>query len=203
MDYGMIKTAADKLHMSSQMKQRIVRNCKAEISPKMEEKAMNQNKNWRKPAAVLAALAICLTLSVTALAATGVMDGFFRDITDYRGAVVGISYEQATDEINMSASVNGNELTVRATFSIPQESPYREAENLGIAAYRIVDAGGKVVKEGAGEPVKVSNGQAAILIPMEGVDSGDYKLIVTAFVTEKKADQPLNLNGYWECDFTK
>ena len=164
---------------------------------------MKHRNNVRKPVAVMAALAICLTLSVTVLATTGIGRGFFRDITNWQGAIVGTSYEQATDEISMCVAVSGNELTVLATFSIPQEFPYREAEKLGIAAYRIVDANGRAVKEGAAEATKVVNGQAAILIPMEGIDSGDYNLIVTAFVAEKKAEQPLNLNGYWACAFTK
>ena len=164
---------------------------------------MKHRNNVRKPVAVLAALAICLTLSVTVLATTGIGQGFFRDITNWQGAIVGTSYEQASDEISMCVAVNGNELTVRATFSIPQEFPYREIEKLGIAACRIVDVNGKTVKEGTAEATEVISGQAAILIPMEDIDSGDYKLIVTAFVAEKKAEQPLNLNGHWECEFTK
>ena len=159
--------------------------------------------HFRKLAVIAAVLVVCLSLTVAAMAVPSTRKGFFRDITDWRGAVVGTSYEQATDEINMSVTVNGNELAVRATFSIPQEFPYRAAEKLGIAAYRIVDGNGRTVKEGTAESTKVANGQTVILIPMEGIDSGDYKLIVTAFVTEKKAEQPLNLNGYWEAVFTK
>ena len=104
----------------------------------------------------------------------------------------------------MSVTVNGDELTVVATFAIPQEFPYREVEKLGIAAYQILDADGKVVKEGTtSESSEIVNGQAAVRIPLGGIPGGSYKLIVTAFVAEKKAEQPLNLNGRWECDFTK
>ena len=35
------------------------------------------------------------------------------------------------------------------------------------------------------------------------VASGSYTLLVTAFVSEKKADQPLKISGSWECAFTK
>lgn len=167
---------------------------------------MKTNRNntfFRKPAALFVAVALCLSLSVTALATTGVLTGYFRDITNWNGAVVGTAYEQATDEINMSVTVNGGELTALATFSIPREFPYREIEKLGIAAYRIVDANGKIVKEGAAESTEVINGQTAVSIKLDDIDSGSYKLIVTAFVGEKKAEQPLNLNGNWECAFTK
>lgn len=167
---------------------------------------MNNRKNnsfFRKPAAVFAVLAVCLSLSVTALAATGVLQGFFRDITNYSGAIIGTSYEQASDEINMDVTVNGDEMTVRATFADPQMAPYVYAERLGIAQYRIVDGNGKIVKEGSVESTEVINGQAAVSINLNDVDDGSYRLIVTAFVSEKKADQPLNINGNWECEFSK
>jgi hypothetical protein len=59
------------------------------------------------------------------------------------------------------------------------------------------------VAEGAAESTEIVNGQAAVNIKLDGIDRGSYKLIVTAFVTEKKADQPLNISGAWECAFTK
>ena len=206
MDYRKLKNAAKSITMPEEMKARIAKNCKVQIRNTMEEHTMKTNKNRffaRKPAAVFAALAICLSLSVTALASTGVLQGYFRDITNWQGAIVGLSYEQATDEIGMEVTVNGNELTALVTFFNPQDLPCRETEKLGIAAYRIVDANGDVVKEGTAESTEVVNGQAAVSIKLDDIDSGSYKLIVTAFVSEKKADQPLNINGNWECAFNK
>lgn len=206
MNYEELKSAAETITMPEEMKHRIVRNCKAQISTSRKETVMKNSKNisfFRKPAAVFAILAICLSLSVTAIAASGVLKGYFRDITNWQGAVVGISYEQATDEIRMDVTVNRNELTVLATFANPQMMPYKYTEKLGIAAYQIVDANGKAVKEGAANSVEVVNGQAAVSIRLDDIDSGSYKLVVTAFVSEKKADQPLNINGNWECIFSK
>lgn len=206
MEFENLKSAAKEITMPEEMKRRIAHNCKKQIVNTMEEHTMNNRKNnsfFRKPAAVFAALAVCISLSVTALAATGVRQGFFRDITNYSGAIVGTSYEQATDEINMDVTVNGNELTVLAIFADPQIAPYVYAEQLGIAQYRIVDGNGKEVKEGSTDSAEVVNGQAAVNIKLDDISSGNYKLIVTAFVSEKKADQPLNINGNWECEFTK
>ena len=206
MEFENLKSAAKEITMPEEMKRRIAHNCKKQIVNTMEEHTMNNRKNnsfFRKPAAVFAALAVCISLSVTALAATGVLQGFFRDITNYSGAIVGTSYEQATDEINMDVTVNGNELTVLATFADPQIAPYVYAEQLGIAQYRIVDGNGKEVKEGSTDSAEVVNGQAAVNIELDDISSGNYKLIVTAFVSEKKADQPLNINGNWECEFFK
>lgn len=206
MAYEKLKSAAETITMPEEVKRRIVRNCKTQISNSRKEIIMKTNKNstfFSKPAAVFVAVALCLSLSVTALAATGVQQGFFQDITNWQGAVVGTSYEQATDEISMDVTVNGNELTALATFANPQMAPYSEAEKLGIASYQIVDTNGKVVAAAAAESTKIVNGQAAVSIQLDGMDSGSYKLVVTAFVAEKKADQPLNISGTWECAFIK
>ena len=206
MNYEMLKTAAANIRMPEERKYRVIQNCKKEIINNKENFHIKKNtvtSHIRKPAALLAAIVICLSLSVTAFATTGQLQGFFRDITNFRGAVVGTSYEQATNEIDMSATASENTLIVLATFADPQMMPYSEAEKLGIAAYKIVNANGKVVMEGTAESTKIVNGRAAITIPLDGVDSGSYKLVITAFVMEKKADQPLNLNGTWECAFEK
>ena len=206
MEFGNLKSAAQEITMLEEMKRRIAHNCK-QIETTMEEHNMNNRKNtsfFRKPAAVFVALAVCLSLSVTALAATGVLQGFFRDITNHSGAIVGTSYEQATDEIDMDITVDGDELTVLATFVDPNKFPYRESQLLGIADYRIMDAEGNVVQEGATDKfTPVANGQASIVLELNELATGSYKLIVTAFVSEKKADQPLNISGTWECEFTK
>ena len=207
MEYENLKNAAKEITMPEEMKRRIAHNCKKQLVNTMEEHTMNHRKNvsfFKKPAAVFAALVICLSLSVTALAATGVLQGFFRDITNHSGAIVGTSYEQATDEIAVDVTVNGNELTVLTTFVNPDKFPYREAELLGIVDYQIVDADGKVVQDGnTDKSTPVVNGQAPIVIELDDLEAGAYKLIVNTLVSEKKADQPLNISGRWECEFTK
>lgn len=199
MELENLKSAAEKITMSEDRKRRILHN----IETIGEEYTMYNRKNMKKPGAVFAALAICLSLSVTALASTDALQGFFRDITSFSGAIVGTSYEQATDEIRMTATVKGDELTVRAAFLEPDAFPYRETEQLGIGEYRILDADGKVLQKGAADPVPVVNGQAAIVIGLKDLETGSYTLSVSAFVSGKKADQPLPIHGSWECAFTR
>lgn len=205
MDYEKLRSAAEAITMPEEVKRRIVRNCKMQSLNSRKETLMKTNKNTtfiRKPAAIFVIVALCLALSATAIAASGTLNGYFRDITNWQGAIVGTSYEQATDEIGMEVTVNGNELTVLVTFVDPQAFPYREVEKLGIAAYKILDATGSVAKEGAAESTEIVNGRASIRIKLDGIESGSYKLVVTAFVGEKKAEQPLNIHGNWECGFT-
>lgn len=203
MNYEKLKSAAETITLSDEMKQRIIQNCKAQIAESGKETFMKNRNTFRRPAAVLAALAVCLSLTVTALAANGVMTGFFVDIRNWQGAVVDTAYEQATDEINIRATVDNNELTVLAVFADAEKIPYRYAEKLGIGAYRIMDAKGSVVQEGMAESVGIFEGRAAFRISVADIASGSYKLMITSFISEKKADQPLTLNGTWVCDFNR
>ena len=205
MDYTMLKLAAASITMTEERKQRVVERCKTQMKHSGKELNMH-TKNChifsRKPAAVLAVVVICLSLSAVALAAAEKGQGFFRDIADWRGAIVGTSYEQATDEIQMDASVNNGQMTVVTVFSERGKALYNEAEKLGIAEYQIVGADGRSVQEGSTASVVIVNGQAAIDIQLDGLGIGNYKLVVTALYTEKKADQALTIHGSWECAFT-
>ena len=203
MNYEQLKTAANTIRMPEEMKQRITEACNQHRT-KMEEHTMkNHTRFAAKPAALFAALAVCLSLAVTAVGAPGIIKGQFRDLTNWQGAIVGTSYEKATDEISLSVSVNGNTLTALAAFADPQQIPYCNAEQLGIGTYQILDADGKAVKEGRAASSDVINGQVSLHIPLDGIESGIYTLVVSSFVAEKKADQPLPINGHWECACVK
>ena len=204
MKYDQLKSNAESLAMPEEMKHRIVRNCKMQIMSERKDAIMKNNQKhtvFGRPAVVFFALTICLSLSVTALAATGALQGFFRNITNLSGTVVGTSYEQATEEINLQVDAVSDELTVLVTID-PQIMPYHETEKLGISAYQIVDEAGNVVKEGTADPVKLINGQAEIKIRLKDIGSDSYHLIVTALLSEKKADQTMLIHGNWDLAFT-
>ncbi len=150
-------------------------------------------------------MAACFCLvGITTLAATGNLEGFFKDITRWDGAVVGTSYEQATDEINLSVISVSDELTVMAEMVNPNIVPYMTFETFGIEDYKIVDVNGRVLVEGgATDFAEIEEGKTMIVIPISELPSGDYTLVVSGFVGSAKADQPMVLNGIWKCDFTR
>ena len=208
MKHEMIRAAAEGITMSAEAKQRIAENCRKAISTKTEEQSMKTNSKTsfiRKPAVIFAAIALCICFCATAaIAAVETKQGFFRGITDFRGAVTGTAYEAAADEIILEAAAEGDILSVDVTFSDPAKPPYSECEQLSIANYRIADAEGKTVAEGSSaEAAAATDGRAVIAIPVGDLDSGSYRLIITVFTSEKKADQPLNIYGLWECEFVK
>ncbi len=194
----------NEIEMPKEMQERIIENCYTE----MEEKIMNKNtrKNYfKKPMVVAASLALGLCLTgITAWAAAGKLEGFFRDITGWNGAVIGTSYEQATDEMELKVLNVADELIIEVTMVKPNVAPYSVFELMGVEEYNVVDKDGNVIAEGkTTEMAEVSDGKVNINIPLENIAGGEYKLLVSKFVGSAKADQPLVISGAWECEFTK
>lgn len=194
----------NEIEMPEDMEKRIIDNC----YDKMEESIMSKdkkNKIFKKPMVAVASIMACLCLvGLPVLAAIGKQEGFFKDIIRWDGAVIGTSYEQATDEIIVSVISTSGELAVLVEMVNPNIAPYMTFEALGIEDYGIVDANGRVVIEGnATEAAEIVEGKASIAISISELPQGDYKLVVNRFVGSAKADQPLALNGTWECEFSR
>ena len=186
------------IEMPKDMQQRIIENCHLET----EKKRMN--KMFKRPMVAAASFALCVCLTgVTALAATGKLEGFFKDVKRWDGAVVGTSYEQATEEIDMKVVNITDELIVEVTMLEPNIAPYSFFEMFGINEYKIVDEAGNTVMEN--EPIEMSamqNSNVIVKIPLNTISEGKYTLIVSKLVGSAKADQPLVISGTWECEFS-
>lgn len=192
-----------KIEMPKEMRERILNKC----DMKTEEMTMRKNngKNlFRKPVLAAAVLAACLCVTgVTAMAATGKLGGYFQDVKGLFGAVTGTTYEQATDEIEMSITEVSDVLVVNMVMD-GTKAPYRELENIEVGSYRIVSAEGDVVEKGEISTVaSVMDGKASVSVALPDVAAGTYKLVITELIGTKKADQPLAIHGEWECEFSK
>jgi len=202
----LLKKKMEEIKMTGAMQERILQNCLKETEKERTDLSMMEKKNnkrwFQKPLAVAAALALCLTVGgVTAFAASG--EGFFKDITDWRGAVTGTTYEQATDEITVNVIAEAGVLKVEAVFVEAEKAPYSEVEQLAIGKYQVIDANGNTVARGdAGEAVPVQDGQTALMLDVEELPAGQYILQLQSFIGSKKAEQPLSINGNWECEFS-
>ena len=194
----------EEIKMPEDMRIRIIGKCYAELEKNKMSKRYGY-KYLKKPMVAVAALALCLCVtSVTVLAATGKLQGFFKDVKRWDGAVIGTTYEQATDEINVKITEVTDELIVEISMVDPKVVPYSLFELFGLNNYKIVDINGKTIVEMKDETVaEVSDGKVMIQIPLNEVASGEYKLVINEMVGCSKADQPLVLHGTWECIFTK
>lgn len=203
MDHKRLKSSVEKIEMSEEMRTRIIRNCESQILYETAENTMHKSKSdirFKKPAVAAAVLFFFLCSAGTA--AAGRL-GLFKDITDWKGAIVGTKYEQASDEIKTEVFVEENGITVRAVVVDPTVVPYSEMETFGIENYKIIDRSGKVIVKG--ERTEMSDligGVSEITVPSDHIGSGEYKIVITAFVGAKKGDQPLRIDGTWECDFS-
>ena len=198
MDKNEFTNKIREIEMPKDMQQRIIENCHLET----EKKRMN--KMFKRPMVAAASFALCVCLTgVTALAATGKLEGFFKDVKRWDGAVVGTSYEQATEEIDMKVVNITDELIVEVTMLEPNIAPYSFFEMFGINEYKIVDEAGNTVMEN--EPIEMSamqNSNVIVKIPLNTISEGKYTLIVSKLVGSAKADQPLVISGTWECEFS-
>lgn len=191
-----------KIEMPQETQERIIKNCNTKNLFNMEEYAIRKYKKfWSKRLIPLvSALSVFLCFAIVGTAA--VKTGFFKDAIRWDGAVVGTTYEQASEEIEVTAIVDEKELVVLATMLSPDKPPYSILEEFGISSYQIIDMSGNMVIQDAGTQLsRISNGQAEIEISLDGIESGNYKLIINKYVGSAKADQPLEISGVWECEF--
>ena len=204
-----MKKCYDKMNHNIMMKNELKRDIRTndKMEKEMEKTKMNRkskNKYIKHPMTAAAALVLCVCITgVTAMAAAGKLEGFFKDIKRWDGAVVGTSYEQATEEIAVSIEMaTDEELDILVIIEEPAKPPYSESELFGIASYKIEDMSGNIVlsEEAFGERVSFNN-QMFLEIPLNQIPSGEYKLVIEQFMSEKKADQPLRISGNWECEF--
>ena len=146
----------------------------------------------------------CCSLTSFNADLSSLLQGYFKDITGWNGAVVGTAYEQATDEIEVSVLEVSDQLSIEVKFLEPEKSPYSSSEQMSIGSYKIVNAeGDTIVKDAASELAEVVDGKATIKLSLDQLPAGSYKLLISELISEKKADQPLTLSGNWKCEFVR
>ena len=200
MDFLNLKQSVESIELSDAARERIMNNCRMNL----EECNMKTNKKpylSKRPLAVAAVLALCICLSATGVAMQN--SGFFKDVTNWKQAIVGTVYEQATNEISVTVNAEENALTVTAMMLEPDTVPYRELQEFAIEHYEIVDASGTVVATGTDtDYAKLVDRKAIVTIPLDNLERGHYQLLIHSFLGYKKAEQPLPIMGSWKCEFS-
>ena len=182
---------------------------KTEIN-KMEGKNMSKPKNitWlRKVSTVAAVVTICAITVVSA----GAIKGMFRDVKRWDGAVIGTEYVNATNDIEMNISETKDEyISLDINFENPNEAPFVFLQEVAITDYKIFDNNDKEVLEvnstvENGIKGNVENGRILLELPTNDKlnSNQNYKLVVNTIYGLAKADQPLEITGTWECEFSR
>lgn len=175
--------------------------------------SLTSGMHGRKIAA--AAVLICaIMVCICSPSIARSMKGFYRDIVRWDGAVVGVEYENATDEVRIDAAVAVTEdgklvLPLKVTLLDMSKEPYiRFMGEVALGDYQILDETGKEVYSASGQQGTsglLENGKAGIIQPLEveTLSVGtEYKLVIKSIYGLQKAEQPLKIKGRWECRFT-
>ena len=132
-------------------------------------------------------------------------NGFFRDKTNMVGTVTGVTYENATAEIGVSAVYADDNVNVTLDFLKANVPPYTEIETIRLYGKNmtLTGASGKIDCTGFDtEPANITTDKATLVIPTGTLQAGTYQLTLNAFTGEKKADAPLDILGNWNVEFT-
>ena len=201
METERMKEAVNKIEMPSDMKKQILENCYAEI----ERNNYGMKQLFRKPAFALPVLVLCLSLvGFTTVAAAGKLPGFFKDITNPFGTVTGTEYLDATDEIEISADCDSDQMKIELVFVNPDTAPYNELDSITVSDWKIEDSQGKeVMKNDEAKMANIENGKASLTLSLDSLAEGSYKLIVNELTGSKKADSPIKISGTWIVSFKK
>ncbi len=132
-------------------------------------------------------------------------NGFFRDKTNVVGTVTGLTYENATTEIVVSAVYANDTVNVTLDFLKADVPPYTEIETIRLYGKNMTltsSSSNINYKEFDTEPAEISANKAVLVIPTGTLQPGAYQLTVSTFTGEKKADAPLDILGNWNVEFT-
>lgn len=192
MDIANLFESAKNIEIPGDMQTRIIANCQRCIR--------KRPLPIRKPLLIAAALLTLLGISAVGM----VRSGYFQDIKNSFGTVIGTEYLNATEEICVQASLSDGALSVHISFVQPDMFPYRTTEQLAIGSCRITDANGTVhLTQASAASIPVADGEADIIIPLNAPLSSPCTLQIDSFISTKKADQPLEIKGSWSCNISE
>ena len=167
------------------------------------EKRTSKQKRSRKWIAAVAVPALLALTGAGVYAASE--NGFFRDKTNMFGTVTGLTYENATAEIGVSAVYADDNVNVTLDFLKANVPPYTEIETIRLYGKNMTLTGASCEIDCTGfdtEPANITTDKATLVIPTGTLQAGTYQLTLNAFTGEKKADAPLDILGNWNVEFT-
>lgn len=159
----------------------------------------------RKPSHRRLYIAVTALAAATALCGAGVYvgtEGHFEDVMNWFGAVTGTTYEDATEELKITAVPTEDGIAVSVALLTPDKAPYPYIEQLAISDYTLKNKK-KTIAKGTVPAAALTDTGTEFLIPLEApLVSGTYTLTITCFEGSAKGDQPLPIKGKWTADIT-
>lgn len=187
---------------------------KSSINNYIKTGGNSMNKYIKRVSWGAATLALSIGLMATSNSTfANSIQGFFKDITNSQGAVIGTKYEQSTEEIDIKIShlinkSNKVELPIEITFKNVDKAPFNSIEKLTLGKFEILDNLGNTINcEGIQNELTLENlnnkkFSGSITINKDILNKDEkYTLVISSFYGDKKADAPIKLSGNWKVDF--
>ena len=182
--------------------------CEAGFNEAMTEQKGRIMMFNSKKKALAAAIALVLMVGVigTGTAFADSIRGFFTDVKNPTGAIIGTRYNNATEEITVTAKADSEAVTVHLDFLFPNEAPYGFISEVSVKNVVITGSNGaKLLTVDETKRTVITDGTASISIPLGTLQlntNTEYTIIFDTVVGHEKADQPLPMGGTWRCTFT-
>lgn len=176
--------------------QKVSKELNDKMAEKYSEKANRKFPEWA--ATVIVPAVIALTGAGIYTVADG---GFFRDKTNLQGAVIGQTYENAADEIDIKSEYSGGTLHIVLNLLKYDAVPYSVLDEIEPYSFSLICLSDNSEEEIQFSPAKINGNTAEITVDFSAEPDTEYKLSVGSFLGSKKADQPLEIKGHWETFF--
>lgn len=147
-----IKSEIDKIKVPSEIKNRTIagiKMAKQELSDKGSKDSMRSPKR-KIIVAVLLAIMVIAGIGGNYTTLAKIIGGYFQDITDWKGAVTGLEYHDATNEILIKAdkiNISSDSISVGIEVELLKEDipPYSITQVLTVGEYSITTGSGKEI----------------------------------------------------------
>lgn len=173
-----------------------------ELNDKMIEKYSESMKKSRKiPKWAFAVIVPAVIALTSAGIYTAVEGGFFRDKTTISGTIIGQTYENATDEIEVKSEYSDGTLRITLNLLKYDTIPYSVLDEIEPYSFSLISLSDNSEEEIQFSPAKINGNTAEIMVDFSSEPDTEYKLSFGSFLGSKKADQPLEIKGEWETFF--
>lgn len=181
-------------------------NFSSKISEELNNKMINEyskllKKGRRIPKWTVAVVVPAVIACISAGTYIAVEGGFFRDKTTISGTVIGQTYENATDEIEVKSEYSGGTLRITLNLLKYDAIPYSELDEIEPYSFALISLSDNSAEEIQFSPAKINGNTAEITADFSAEPDTEYKLSFGSFLGSKKADQPLEIKGNWETVF--
>ena len=181
-------------------------NFSSKINKELNYKMINKYSESMKKGKKIPKWAVMVTVpAVIACISAGtymaIDGGYLRNKTTTTGTIIGQTYENATDEIEVTSDYSNGVLHITLNLLKSDTVPYLELDEMKPYNCTITNLSDETTEDIQFDYAVVNENTVDIAVNFNVMEDTKYKLEIKSFLGSKKADQPLEINGNWETVF--